>query len=250
MKPLAGLAVWLIGSAVAASEPEAQPFCKSVEFRAQTFTVCEADATRDDIRIFLNGTNGQPLGHFSRLSNILDASGKTLLFAMNGGMYHPDRSPVGHYVEDGREMMRVIEGAGPGNFGMVPNGIFCVAADSAKVIETETYVRDRPDCRFATQSGPMLVIDGELHPRFLPQSDSRYIRNGVGTSADGTHVVFAKSEGVVNFHDFASLFRDHLGLPSALYLDGNISRLFDAGAGRDDPGFRMGPIIAIVGASK
>lgn len=248
MKPLVGSVLVTLSGAVAAAEPA--PFCQRVEYSAQTYTVCEADAARDDIRIFLNGSNGQPLGHFSRLSRMLDTQGETLLFAMNGGMYHPDRSPVGHFVENGREEMRVIPGAGPGNFGMVPNGIFCVGDDTANVIETGAYLSEQPACRFATQSGPMLVIDGDLHPRFFPESDSRYIRNGVGTSADGKRVVFVKSEGVVNFHAFASLFRDKLGLPSALYLDGNISRLFDAGAGREDKGFRMGPIIGVVSATE
>jgi uncharacterized protein YigE (DUF2233 family) len=94
----------------------------------------------------------------------------------------------------------------------------------------------------------MLVIEGVLHPRFLPESDSRHIRNGVGSDPEGNRVVFVKSEELVNFHAFATLFRDHLELPMALYLDGNISRLFAAGAGRNDTGFRMGPIIGVIDA--
>ncbi|MFC3119046.1 phosphodiester glycosidase family protein [Jhaorihella thermophila] len=169
-----------------------------------------------------------------------------LAFAMNAGMYHDDRSPVGHYVEDGQEQMRVIPNAGPGNFGLLPNGVFCIRAGRADVIETRRYLVERPACTHATQSGPMLVIDGELHPRFLPDSTSRHIRNGVGTSADGRRVVFAISEGTVTFHEFGRLFRDGLGLPNALYFDGKISRLYAPGIGRNDVGFAMGPIVGVV----
>ena len=81
-----------------------------------------------------------------------------------------------------------------------------------------SYVDQAPECRFATQSGPMLVIDGELHPRFLPDSTSLYVRNGVGTSADGTRAVFAISEDYVTFHEFGSLFRDVLANPERAVL--------------------------------
>jgi uncharacterized protein YigE (DUF2233 family) len=140
----------------------------------------------------------------------------------------------------------VIAGAGPGNFGLVPNGIYCIRENRADVIETETFLARRPTCRHATQSGPMLVIDGVLHPRFLPDSTSRYIRNGVGTSADGKTSVFVMSNNAVTFHEFGSLFRDALGLPNALYLDGNVSRLYAPEYGRNDLGRMMGPIVGLV----
>jgi uncharacterized protein YigE (DUF2233 family) len=66
----------------------------------------------------------------------------------------------------------------------------------------------------------MLVIGGMLHPRFREGSDSLNIRNGVGTSADGSRAVFAISNRPVNFHAFARLFRDGLGLPDALTSTG------------------------------
>ncbi|WP_201722282.1 phosphodiester glycosidase family protein, partial [Sulfitobacter sp. HI0040] len=127
------------------------------------------------------------------------------------------------------------------------NGIFCIREGRADVMETKAFLRSKPDCVHATQSGPMLVIDGALHPRFLRDSDSRYIRNGVGTSKDGTRVVFVISENPVNFHSFGSYFRDRLQLPNALYFDGNVSRLRAPALGRDDAGFApLGPIIGVV----
>ncbi|WP_298851859.1 phosphodiester glycosidase family protein [uncultured Ruegeria sp.] len=220
--------------------------CEKLTHEDLRYTVCEVDAANEDIRLFLNGEDGDVLGHFSSVNETLVPDGKQLTFAMNAGMYHDDRSPVGHYVEDGQEQMRIIANPGPGNFGLLPNGVFCIRKGRADVFETLDYVDRAPNCRFATQSGPMLVIDGELHPRFLPDSTSRYIRNGVGTSDDGTRAVFVISEDYVTFHEFGSLFRDALGTPNALFLDGNISRMYDRANSRSDLGFSLGPIVGVV----
>lgn len=220
--------------------------CEKVTHEEKRYTVCEVDASEADLRLFLKDENGELLGHFSSVNEALAADGKRLAFAMNAGMYHDDRSPVGHYVEDGQEQMRVIPNAGPGNFGLLPNGVFCIREGRADVFETLDYVDRAPVCRFATQSGPMLVIDGELHPRFLPDSTSLYVRNGVGTSADGTRAVFAISDDYVTFHEFGSLFRDVLKTPNALFLDGNISRMYERASNRSDIGFSLGPIVGVV----
>jgi uncharacterized protein YigE (DUF2233 family) len=164
---------------------------------------------------------------------------------MNAGMYHRDLAPVGLYVEEGVEVSGIVTSDGPGNFGLLPNGVFCIG-DGFRVIESRSYEKERPECRFATQSGPMLVMDGNLHPKLLPSSDSTYVRNGVGVSEDGQRAVFAISNDAVNFHAFARLFRDDLGLPDALYFDGNISRLYAPQLDRHDGGFPMGPIVGTV----
>ena len=238
-----GLLCLLLGLAAG---PLAAAECRNITFDDTRYTVCEIDAAREELRLFLRGDDGQILGQFGRVDSQLAPQGTRLAFAMNAGMYHSDRAPVGHYVENGQEQMRVIPNAGPGNFGLLPNGVFCIRDSRADVIETQAYLARTPDCTYATQSGPMLVIDGALHPRFLPDSTSRYLRNGVGTTADGTRAVFAISRNTVTFHEFGRLFRDHLNLPNALYFDGNISRLYAPDLGRNDPGFAMGPIVGVV----
>ena len=130
-------------------------------------TVCDA-ALSDDVRLFHSGPDGI-YGNFSAVETQLDANGQKLGFAMNAGMYHPDRAPVGLYIEDGKEISPIVTRDGPGNFGLLPNGVFCIG-DRFEVIESRRFDAERPGCRFATQSGPMLVIDGALHPDLLPAS--------------------------------------------------------------------------------
>lgn len=238
-------AIAILGAVLWAAQAGAVT-CEKLTHEDKRYTVCEVDAASEDLRLFLNDAEGALLGHFSSVNEALEPGGKRLVFAMNAGMYHDDRSPVGHYVEEGQEQMRVISNPGPGNFGLLPNGVFCIREGRADVFETLDYVDQVPACRFASQSGPMLVIDGELHPRFLPDSTSRYIRNGVGTSADGTRAVFAISEDYVTFHEFGRLFRDVLGTPNALFFDGNISRMYDRAGNRSDVGFSLGPIVGVV----
>lgn len=217
--------------------------CRDTEHAGNSYTICEVDPATEDLRLFLNDDEGAVLGGFDAVEA---ATGGRLAFAMNAGMYHEDRAPVGLFVEEGREVAGIVTRAGPGNFGLLPNGVFCIEEGRARVIETRAYAAAPPPCRFATQSGPMLVIDGALHPRFLPDSSSRYIRNGVGTSTDGDRVVFAISDRPVTFHRFARLFSEEFGLPNALYLDGGVSRLHAPALGRSDSGAAMGPIIAIM----
>ncbi|MEY8828143.1 phosphodiester glycosidase family protein [Sedimentitalea sp. XS_ASV28] len=220
--------------------------CRDIEHGGNGYTVCDIDMTQADLRLFLQDDTGALYGHFSSIDSALAGSGKRLAFAMNAGMYHDDRTPVGHYLENGIETKRVITNEGPGNFGLLPNGVFCIREGRADVFETLAFVEAQPACKYATQSGPMLVIDGELHPRFLVDSTSRYVRNGVGTSADGSRAVFVISRNAVTFHEFGSMFRDALNLPNALYFDGNISRLYAPSIGRNDLGFRLGPIVGLV----
>lgn len=225
--------------------PAAAVSCRDVVWEGVDMVACEVDAASADLRLFHSNDNGELLGQFQSVDEIAKAEGKSLVFAMNAGMYHSDRAPVGLYVENGDQKTRLITNRGPGNFGLLPNGVFCIQEGRADVLETLDYKRRAPGCRFASQSGPMLVIDGQLHPRFLQDSDSLFIRNGVGTSADGSRAVFVIADEPINFHRFARFFRDVLDTPNALYFDGNISRLWWPAGRRRDFGFSMGPIVGV-----
>jgi len=230
-------------NACAEAKPED---CRAIQHASQAFTVCSFK-TSDDIRLNLTHPDGAPYAQFGRLAEQVEFDGGSLVFAMNAGMYHADRAPVGLYIEDGVEVAPIVTKAGHGNFGMLPNGVFALSADGgAHVVETSAFVHSGLDIVSATQSGPMLVIDGALHPRFNPDGTSRKRRNGVGISPDGETVHFAISDGFVTFHEFATLFRDVLGTPNALYLDGTVSRLHVPAIDRDEDGLDMGPIVSVV----
>lgn len=219
--------------------------CEDLTYKSNTYTLCQVTLD-DDLRLFHSNTSGTGFGSFTPINSALARENKTLGFAMNAGMYHKDRSPVGLYVEDYTQYSALADGGSYGNFGLKPNGVFCIRPKQFDVIETNAFRADPPKCTFATQSGPMLVIDGKMHPRFMVNSTSKYIRNGVGVTADGTRAIFAISNSRVNFHDFGALFRDHLKTPNALYFDGSVSRLYAPDLNRHDSGFRLGAMIGTV----
>ncbi len=235
-------AIWML------AQPALAASCREDIYEGVEYAICDVDLTQDMLRLFLYDESGtRPYGYFSTLNAALEEQGLALGFAANAGMYHDDRAPVGLYIEDGETAQDVITRAGPGNFGLLPNGVLCLRDRRADVFETLRYVEEAPDCTSATQSGPMLVIDGALHPRFLRDSTSNFIRNGVGTSDDGTIASFVISNSAVTFHAFGSLFRNHLGVNNALYFDGNVSRMRAPELGRNDIGFgALGPIIGVV----
>jgi uncharacterized protein YigE (DUF2233 family) len=234
------LIVAALASAAIAQTAGPAELCRPFSFEDAGYVVCTVDLRRARLGLFWKGADGEPYGGFERLRQAPEGQG--LAFAMNGGMYHKDASPVGLYVENGRELKRANTADGPGNFHLKPNGVFYAKGDSAGVLETARFLRQRPPADIATQSGPMLVIDGKIHPKISDEGASRKRRNGVGVR-DRHTVVFAISDGPVSFGSFARLFRDGLGCRNALFLDGSISSLYAPNLGRADGLYPMGPII-------
>jgi uncharacterized protein YigE (DUF2233 family) len=219
--------------------------CSAVAYDGAKYVVCSFDARRDDIRLFWKGADNQPYSGFSRLANELAARGRVLRFAMNAGMYEANLSPLGLYIEDGRPRHRADLRDGAANFHMKPNGVFYIGDGTAGVIETQRFLTEGTKARFATQSGPMLLIDGRMHPKISPTGASAKIRNGVGVR-DNWLVSFVISEEPVTFHAFAQFFRDRLNCQNALYLDGSISSLYAPSLDRrGDPLEPIGPIVAV-----
>lgn len=248
MMRLSFLVLALGGTFLSACSEAAEGPCQSRSFENLPYLVCSFDASQDTVRLFLRDETGAPFGQFDRLANHVASKGGSLVFAMNAGMYHDDRRPVGLYIEEGKAEMNLVRSPGPGNFGMLPNGVFWIDGGRTGVSETLAFderFRDAPP-RYATQSGPMLVIDGQLHPDLNPDGTSLRRRNGVGVSEDGRQVYFVISDVPVNFHSFARLFRDELGTPNALYLDGAVSKAYVPALERNETGLDMGPIVGVV----
>jgi uncharacterized protein YigE (DUF2233 family) len=227
--------------------------CRAESFSGASYAVCSFNLAKDRVRTFWRGNDGNPYRTFDALAADLEAKGKSLRFAMNGGMYRGDLSPVGLYIEDGRMMVPpntvTLTGAQSQipNFYKKPNGVFYIGEGRAGILETGRFLAEKPEANFATQSGPMLLINGKIHPAFIVNSTDRKPRDGVGLSSRN-EIYFVITKSWVSFYDFARFFRDRLGCSNALFLDGGEAPgLYAPELGRNDAPAHggYGPIIAV-----
>jgi uncharacterized protein YigE (DUF2233 family) len=217
----------------------------TTEIDGKKITICRIDIRKDNVQLFNRDENGQPFKRFDRLAAWLQARGHTLLFAMNAGMYKADFSALGLFVSDGQQSIPLNTANGEGNFFLKPNGVFVITEAGATVVESSAYQSLTSRVVLATQSGPLLVYDGRINHAFNPNSKSRLFRNGVGVSSPDV-AIFAISDDPVTFYEFATVFKNVLHCPNALFLDGTISSLYSTTLKRNDFRMDLGPIIAVV----
>ena len=188
------------------------------------------DLKKETIQMHWKDAKDSIIGSLAGLADIYTTSPEKLLYAVNGGIFEPGQIPTGLYIEAGKSLNPLNTANGRGNFFLKPNGVFAVFKNNTvAVISTDDFVAD-DQILFATQSGPMLLIDGAFHPAFNKGSENMRIRNGVGILPDG-NVILAKSKEIINFYDFASFFKE-MGCKNALYLDGGISKTYDSVKGQ------------------
>lgn len=220
--------------------------CREVVFEDVSLTHCTADPAQHAISLVNLDADKQPFGSLSAFAASVDAA--TIAFAINGGMYGDDLKPIGYYVENGERLNELNRANGEGNFYMKPNGVFFGTGAKWQVLGSNTFfntVGDRPE--FGTQSGPLLVVEGKLHPEIQDNGPSKAIRHGVGVDAGGK-AHFVISNAPVSFGQLARYFRDGVKVTEALYLDGAVSSLWDPASGRQGgrmDGGRVGPIIVV-----
>lgn len=211
-------------------------------FRAQSFLTFTCKA--EDIEFF-STHEGNPFLNFENLKTHLESQKKELIFATNGGMYTPASTPVGLYIENGVQTKSLVTSNGKGNFHLMPNGVFYIDTEGkAGVLETMAYASAKIEAKYATQSGPLLLINGKIHPKFNDGSPNKYVRSGIGITATG-EVVMVISEKPVNFYTFALFFKEKFGCKDALYLDGAISKMYLPEQGRMDIRGKFSSIIAV-----
>lgn len=218
---------------------------QKVRFKDQDFDVLKINPSKVELRLYWKDADGQPYRDFEALRNALAEEGKTLRFATNAGIFSEDHTPGGLHIENGTVLKNLNLRDGAGNFHMKPNGVFMLGAQGAGVVESKQFEGSGQRPKIATQSGPMLVINDQLHPAFRSGSGNKFIRNGVGVDKEG-NIHFALSNRRVNFYDFATLFRDQLGCPDALYLDGSISSFYLPELERSSTGGDFCGILAVV----
>ncbi|MEZ4842954.1 MAG: phosphodiester glycosidase family protein [Bacteroidia bacterium] len=193
---------------------------KKTEEPILTYTV---NTEKQQLQMFWKDNNDSIINTFERLEKHVKSQHKKLVFAMNGGMFMPDFSPQGLYIQNSIVQNPIDTGRGSGNFYLKPNGIFYITRSKAVVCNTTDFLADST-IQYATQSGPMLVENGQIHPAFTKGSSNLHIRNGVGILPNGD-VLFAMSKAKINFYDFAQFFLSK-GCQNALYLDGFVSRTY------------------------
>lgn len=236
---IAALAL-LLAATLAASAGE--PLCGQQEFKGVRYAVCRIDLRQAKLEVFNLNSAGEPYGSFAALADGLAAEGRELLFAMNAGMFGEDLKPIGLYVEDGVQAKKLNRRDGYGNFHLKPNGVFYINGPRLGVMDSESFAKSGLKPAFATQSGPMLVINGEIHPKFSATGASAKIRNGVGQIDEQT-AVFVISDDPVNFYSFAEFFRDGLGSRNALFFDGTVSSLYSPEMERRMNFVPLGPMV-------
>ncbi len=225
---------------------------EAIAFRGTLFRVVRVAPER--LRLFSKGDDG--LVSVRIVGARVRADGKRLLFAMNAGIFGRGYVPTGLHVEGGREVVKLNTGLGERieqggqlvtqNFYLKPNGVFFVdAAGKAGVLETGRYAAAGKEVRLATQSGPLLLEKGKVHPAFREGSANVRHRNGIGVDRDGRVVmaITADSE-TVNFFDLAKLFAE-LGCEDALYLDGDLSVMAVEPRAGLEPAGGLGGVIAV-----
>lgn len=180
---------------------------------AQDFVSYKANPKKDSIKFFYKDADGKRYETFDNIQKHI--SGK-LVFAMNGGMFLDDHSPCGLYIENGKVIRKINEYSKSGVFYITKSGKAFVC-DEADVPEISTI-------RYATQSLPVLLKDGEINPRLKQESPSIYTRSGVGILPNGD-ILFAISKTEINLWRFAKYFEEK-GCINALYLDGGISEMY------------------------
>jgi uncharacterized protein YigE (DUF2233 family) len=71
--------------------------CENQTHGGNEYVVCTVEARDPNLQLFWQDDGGRPYRSFSNLSEALSAKGKTLLFAMNAGMYSDAFAPIGLY---------------------------------------------------------------------------------------------------------------------------------------------------------
>jgi len=185
----------------------------------------EVNVSEKELNFYSTDDNGIFFENHKNLKSWIEKKNKELIFAMNGGMYKKDLSPQGLYIQNGiRKVELDTQKQGYGNFYLKPNGVFYITKEKKTFIKTtENYVGDE-NIEYATQSGPMLIIDNKIHPKFNEGSKNVHIRNGVGVLPNG-NLLFAMSKKRINFFRLAKFFKEN-NCENALYLDGFVSKTY------------------------
>lgn len=195
-----------------------------------------------NIQMFYKDQSGNRFWNIWNVKQSVEKQGKQLVFAMNGGMYTPLYKPVGLFIDHGKEIQPINLKNGNNNFCWKPNGVFAIDnSGKALVVVSEKF--NSSNIKYATQSGPMVLINGKMHDGF-EKSTSMYIRNAVGVKSNGD-VFFCISLKAVTFQQLAEFMLKN-NCVNALYFDGSVSEMYCPQNNQWDCGSSFGVIVGFV----
>ena len=209
----------------------------------QDYAVAEVPSSEvKNIQMFYKDQSGNRFWNIWNVKQSIERQGKQLIFGMNGGMYTPLFKPVGLFIDQGKQIQPINLKNGDNNFCWKPNGVFAIDNNGkAQVMVSEKF--SNSNIRFATQSGPMVLINGKMHDGF-ESSTSTYIRNAVGVKSNGD-VFFCISLKAVTFQQLAEFMLKN-GCVNALYFDGSVSEMYCPQNNQWDCGSSFGVIVGFV----
>jgi uncharacterized protein YigE (DUF2233 family) len=191
-------------------------FAQNKKNAGDHFVTYMVDIKKQELKLYWKNEANENFKSILNLKLWIEKKNKKLLFAANAGMYKTDNSPLGLFIEDKKIISPLNKANATGNF--------YITDDNVPFICTTSKFLNNGKIKYATQSGPMLVIDGRIHSAFTKGSANVNIRNGVGILPDNT-IIFAMSKKEISFYDFANYFKN-MGCKNALYLDGFVSRTY------------------------
>jgi uncharacterized protein YigE (DUF2233 family) len=177
----------------------------------------------DDVRIE-TGTTGAGMADFLADPHVV--------FATNGGIFERPEAATGLLISGGTEIHPINLANGAGNFFLKPNGILFRTDDGRwHIVESGEFeaLRSKQVATVtdATQSGPLILRKGIIHPAIQPTSQNKLLRNAACVDAKGgLHLIMTRGDGT--FHEVARTAID-MACTDALYLDGVISSVLHDG---------------------
>ena len=224
------LLLTLLAAPASTATPEFKPLESGGSYASTTYKnvrygIYQADPAQ--VSLHWKDSDGSAYASLGTLKRRLEQNGAHVAFLMNAGIYSQDDTPAGLWIERGQTLVPLNRKNGKGNFHIQPNGVFYIERGKARIQTSAAYHIGGHYPDWALQSGPMLLLDGKINPRFVKDLSSPHKRNAVCTTADG-RLYFILTEDYdpgsewPSFHRYAEALQ-HLGCQQALYLDGTLS---------------------------
>jgi len=205
----------------------------------------------EEVRMYWKDKQGKIFKSFENVKSHIEQNGQEVSFITNGGIYMEANVPLGLYIENGETLASLNQVKRAfGNFYIQPNGVFVIHKNGFEIVPTGNFTNS-DSIVYANQSGPMLLIEGDINPLFNRDSQNKRIRSSVCTKTSkeeiAPQVVFTLSEQAVTFYEFSKFLKKRVGCKNALYLDGTISKIYSP---LHDEEYFEGDFAVIIGVTK